>query len=69
MSIDDLNDLKIMIVPLNLLHAQKMEFFKYVIIGGGYLENDLKRLVNKYNLQNNILFMGKILNAKNICTV
>ena len=38
--------------------------FKYVIIGGGYLENDLKRLVNKYNLQNNILFMGKILNAK-----
>ena len=45
--LDDLNDLKIMIVPLNLLHAQKNGIsFKYVIIGGGYLENDLKRLVN-----------------------
>ena len=41
--------------------------FKYIIFGQGFLEEKLKYIISKYNLENNVLLIGGVRGAKSIC--
>ena len=47
---------------LDVLRKMKEKFdkFKFLIVGSGNYEDKLKKLVEEYNLQNNVVFVGKI---------
>lgn len=48
---------------LDVLRKMKEKFdkFKFLIVGSGNYEDKLKKLVEEYNLQNNVVFVGKII--------
>lgn len=39
---------------------QKNKKYRFLIIGGGTLENDLKTMAAKYNIEKNVIFTGKV---------
>lgn len=48
---------------LDVLRKMKEKFdkFKFLIVGSGNYEDKLKKLVEEYNLQNNVVFVGKVI--------
>ena len=48
---------------LDVLRKMKEKFdkFKFLIVGSGNYEDKLKNLVEEYNLQNNVVFVGKVI--------
>ena len=43
--------------------------FKFLIVGSGAFEDDLKKLVKKYNLKDNVEFVGKITDRDVLATI
>jgi len=54
---------------LKLLKEQGHNNFKFLIVGSGDYTNTLKSIINNYNLQDNVVFTGRINNREEISAI